>query len=257
MSTMKERIASLRSTKGATILMALLALLVAAMVSAVILAAAMSTIKQEKSDAEFQQCQLDLQSAGQYSLIDIIGDLEGKSSEKGGVTVTVTATKTIEDGVEVWSYSEPRLSSESAVYGQALVDAVKAIHYSSTPLVNRVYAVSLPDFVLEKTSNTAGGAGSDDFASRTVKVKLTAAPKASDVSNTGAADDAAYEYILEFSSSNSVRDVAHQGTSQVLYLRLNEEGPDEKTSDDGTRKTITYGWSFDRFEALRSDDSAN
>lgn len=256
MSTMKECIASLRSTKGATILMALLALLVAAMVSTVILAAAMSTVKQEKSDAEFQQCQLDLQSAGQYSLIDIIGDLEGKSSEKGGVTVTVTATKTIEDGVEVWTHGEPQLSSRSAVYGQALVDAVKAIHYS-TPLVNGVYAVSLPDFVLEKTSGAAGGAVSDDFASRTVKVKLTAAPKTSDVNNTGTADDAAYEYILEFSSSNSVRDVAHQGTSQVLYLRLNEEGPDEKTSDDGKRKTITYGWSFDRFEALRSDDSAN
>ena len=254
MSTMKERIASLRSTKGATILMALLALLVAAMVSTVILAAAMSTVKQEKLEVEFQQCQLDLQSAAQYSLIDIIGDLEGKSSEKGGVTVTVTATCEVKNGVEEWTYGGPQLSSRSAVYGQALVDAVKAIHYSSTPLVNGVYAASLPDFVLEKTSDAAGSTGSGDFEPRTVKVKLTAAPKASDVSNTGTADDAAYEYILEFSSANSVRDAAHQGTSQVLYLRLSEHSSDEKLSEDDKRTTV-YSWTFDRFEALGSDGS--
>ena len=254
MSTTKERVVSLRSTKGATILMALLALLVAAMVSTVILAAAMSTVKQEKSDAEFQQCQLDLQSAGQYALVDIIGDTEGASSEKGGITVTVTGTKKTEDGVEVWTYGEPQPSNASTVFGQALADAVKAIHYSSAPLVNGTYVASLPDVTLEKTSGAAGDAGSDDFERRTVKVKLTAAPKASDVSNTGTAGDAAYEYILEFSSANSVRDAAHQGTSQVLYLRLSEHSSDEKSSEDDKRTTV-YSWTFDRFEALGSDGS--
>lgn len=252
MSTMKERIASLRSTSGATILMALLALLVVAMVSTVILAAAVSTVKQEKSDVEFQQCQLDLQSAGQYALMDIVGALEGNSDEQGGTTVAVTAKKTIEHGVEVWTESEP-VASGNGVYSQALADAVKAVHYGSTPLVSDTYVAQLPDITLKKTSGSVAGADSDGFEQRTVKVKLTALPGANDPGSS-AADG--YMYIFEFSSANSAREGASRDTSQVLCLRL-EERCSNTTSADGNEKTTTYSWSFDRFEALGGDGSAN
>lgn len=76
----------LRDSGGVTILMALFALLVAAMVSVVILTAATSNVKQAKADQEMEQNLLALQSAGQV-LAENIGD-----SNKTKFTRTVVTT---------------------------------------------------------------------------------------------------------------------------------------------------------------------
>lgn len=68
--------ARLRDTSGATILMALVALLVAAMVVTTILAAANSTVRQAKADQQLQQDTLSLQSAGSFVSDDISGDFK-------------------------------------------------------------------------------------------------------------------------------------------------------------------------------------
>lgn len=114
-----SRIAALKETHGATLLMALLALLVATMVSAVILAAATSAVKQVKDDREFQQNQLYLQSAAQYILDDI-------------ASVTVRVPMNFNEDAQEWEPDDNGVKADdSARYmNDKIVGAVKQVHGS-------------------------------------------------------------------------------------------------------------------------------
>ena len=248
------RMALLKNERGATILMALLALLVAAMVSAVILAAATSTVKQEKSDAEFQQCQLDLQSAGQFTLHDIIGADESKSSKDGGgAVVTLTEMKTTDSGGDVqWVPSSLAAAGGGSFYKNVLRDAVDAIRCGNGTVVNGVFSTDLPDITLSKKA--AATSSSSDFEPRTVKVSFTAKPAAT--VNGVPSDD--YDYVFEFNSSNSVKDIAADADrAQVLYLRLKENNSSPVVSSDGKTRVTTYYWTFDRFYTAEGKDDIN
>lgn len=232
----KKHIASLKDEHGVTILMALLALLVAAMVSAVILSAAMSAVKQEKSDTEFQQCQLDLQSAAQFVLADIVGD----DNENGRFTVNVKARKQVDEGgQETWTYDKPVAGGQESYFGDELVEAVTALHYGGAGSNAGVYSKNLSDVKFsKKAATTSGTSGSVD---RTVRMTLTAQQ---DVDKDGV-KLGTYSYVFAFES----HDGGIQG-GQTLYMALNEKCP---PPPDGDEKTYTYSWSLKRFYTAEGD----
>lgn len=120
---MRTKIAArLRDTRGATILMALLALLVVAMVATTILAAANSTVRQAKADQQLQQDTLSLQSAGSFISKDISGF-------KVVASCPVKRTRTEGGAWSDPSFGEWEYSSKGDSYfSDQLLEAVKATY---------------------------------------------------------------------------------------------------------------------------------
>lgn len=105
---------TLSDERGVTILMALFALLVAAMVCVVILTAAVSTVKQAKADQVYEQQALTLQSAG-----DLIASSIGNNAK---TTCHVTETETSPPGGRSYSAN---ISGTGCIVDDELEDAVK------------------------------------------------------------------------------------------------------------------------------------
>lgn len=161
---MKHLHDKLRDERGVTILMALFALLVAAMVSVVILTAATSNVKQAKADQEMEQNLLALQSAGQV-LAENIGD-SNKTKFTRTVVTTVdkdkkvisgpTTTDTLTDGSilknELRESATRMLDSNNA----DVLTGTKPITVTASSETNDSYSQSV------RVSHTLNGKGHDE-----------------------------------------------------------------------------------------------
>lgn len=210
----------LKDEGGATILMALLALLVVAMVSTVILSAATSTVRQNKADQELQQNLLDLQSAGEYtrSALD---------------NFTVTAETVSDDNVK-WSLTGITSSSSDKPYSKALTDAVKEVYWPSSNAA--LVSTSMPrSFTLDFSYPTSDNS---EAQNRSVKSSFVLKKDENNVSQF------TLVFTFEAGSNSGQPDVAGKG--QVLYLTLNgsETSSTSIDYDENTNKprkwTTTY-----------------
>lgn len=215
-------------TTGATILMALLALLVVAMVSAVILAAATSTVRQSKADQESQQTLLDLQMAGELTAKELSSNF------------SVTVVSTSDDGS---TWSDPTITSTDGVaYTKAVKSAVKEIYYSDQAVPP---ATSLPKAFFVET--TYGKATDANRIQRAVKVSFVLL-KNEDIQD-------ANSLVFTFTPPSGEK-------GGRLYLRLSGKVKTETVSDtvgEGTdakttyTRTETYAWDSPSFSTSYED----
>ena len=129
----------LRDRGGVTILMALFALLVAAMVSMVILGAAVTTVKQAKGSQEHEQNTLALQSAGNLIAENIC------DPDKTWCTETKMQVTHFEDGTET--------SADAPTY---------SVSFSSACLIEDKLKAAM-ETVLDGARSGSNAAGSGDF----------------------------------------------------------------------------------------------
>lgn len=226
---MSKRLAvyKLRETTGATILMALLALLVVAMVSTVILSAATSTVRQSKADQELQQTLLDLQMAAELTAKELSG-------------FSVTAVSTSDDG-NTWS--DPTITStKDKAYTKAIRSAVKEIYYPDQAVPS---TTSLPrSFSIETT-----------YGKATDSSRIKRLVNASFVLSKSENAETQNSLVFTFKTSDAA------GGPQ-LYLTLSGYvNPDTKstTVGEGTEakttytKTETYAWRSPTFSTADKD----
>lgn len=229
----------LRDERGATILMALLALLVVAMVSTVILSAATSTVRQNKADQELQQSLLDLQSAGEYTR-KIIEPY-----------FTITAVETSDDNIN-WTLTELTTANEDKPYSKALLEAVRETYWPSNGFI--AVTTSTPRFF----SLDFNYPESDDADAQTRSVK------ASFVLRKDITDSSKFELVFTFSTVPNGSQANLTGEGQTLYLSLacNERSSvlptayDKKGNPIRWKKTHTYEYTK-TYSYLSSESDVN
>ena len=202
MERMKKKI---QSQSGASFLFALLAFLVAAMVSVTIVAAAVTTVKRVHGDRESQQAQLTLISAAQL----VRNEME---KTKYIFTTTITETTTInEDNTVDTSTTVREEESAEGPFEAEIEDAVKYVK-NGDPLAP--YKAD-PAFRIEVTES--------GFKMRPVDVSF----------DMKVGEE---KYYLVFTLSI-------EGTGETLFLKMPGSGPNQygnpitTTSEDGSTTT--------------------
>lgn len=196
--------------------MALLALLVVAMVSTVILSAATSTVRQNKADQELQQNLLDLQSAGEFT----------KKSVEDHFNVELTATST--DNVS-WAFKSVSADAPQP-FVSALTDAIQEVYWSAnadsvTTSAPRSFSI---DAAYPSTENSEG-------QSRGVKASFVLKKNTENTSQ--------FELVLTFNTAQNGAQTSGSGEGQVLYLTLagsESAGPSKPTTTDKDNNTVEW-----------------
>lgn len=151
----------LNDERGATILMALFAFMVAAMVCIVILGAATSSVRQAKQDQQHQQDMLLLESAA-----ELIQSEVGKTS--ASFTDTTTYTYANKTATQASSSSTSRSFDEGSktLVSQALLEAVETLN----PADSSAQGTPAPKTF---TISVAANSDSDDSFNQDVTVKFS------------------------------------------------------------------------------------
>lgn len=223
--------------------MALLALLVVAMISAVILAAATSTVKQQANEHDFRQCQLDLQSAGELIVEDITGEKVSDPSvfpDSSGAVNPIKVVETYTAGVDESGNCDEKWIKD----GDSEVVGGKIGSFDEL----------LRDWIATNYD------GSVDVG-KSVELRIT--PKESGESRlvtvtTGSKVSDGNTYLIINLVHNGMGSVPGQSSvnGHVLHAMLRSDPPSEKTEPVGSdqngsplsyKKTKTYMWTFDSF----------
>lgn len=222
---MRQRIAAkLRDSGGATILMALFAMLVASVVCIVILGASVTAVKQSVADHEQEQNTLALQSAGELVRSEILntGTIEFKVTSTEGGAVSYSPSDVTETSLsgELVRVAEESLENQNGVgEGSFDIDASSTSDKLAEPYVQpRVHG----DIVLKRSDSTCQ-----------LIVTLSVGGRMADPSNL---------------SSNS---------AGPQYLFLNVSGQCSGLEGvEGSGAKLTFKWSKASF-ALTEEASAN
>lgn len=232
---------------GATILMALLALLVVSMVAATILAAANSTVRQAKADQEFEQNSLSLQSAANFIAEDL-------RSDKG---FKVVASRTVTDRLNsAGSYDDP-------VYGDWKIEAEGDSYFAKqlTEAVNQVYYAGGEGLGYFRGADSTISATFKDSASgldKTVSVRAVFEMEHVDAvgDETQAQDTLVFELSPAEYDDNGIRFRTAAEDAQTLYVRLETKFDSQKATmlpEDGEERSgiekRVYTWNVDKFSA--------
>lgn len=213
----------LRDERGVTILMALFALLVAAMVCVVILNAATTAVHQAKNDQEFEQTSLSLLSAAQM----VAGELYNADEDKR-FAISYTVTTTTGSGGSTTT-SDPAVSKGSFILKDELCASVNSIiTNTSTDAASGTYTIS---------ASASSAADGIDY-SQDVNVSYVLRHG----NYTGDNSPLSYQLIFTFT--------AHAGTASEQSLYLKMQGWDAtRTTVNGntTMVTHTFSWSEPRY----------
>lgn len=198
----------LNSQSGVSFLLALLAFLVAAMVSVTIVAAAVTTVKRVNSDRESQQAQLTLISAAQ---------LVRDEMEETRYIITTTTTETTTIGEDNREETYKSVSEDRSAEGTFAAEMKKAVEYvDANEHLDALYSADHA-FEIEV----------DGFKMKPVDVSF--------VMKSGEG----LKYNLVFTLSI-------KGTSETLFLKMNGGGPKPygedlitKTSTETSSTTVT------------------
>lgn len=242
----------LADNAGATILMALLALLVVSMVAATILAAANSTVRQAKADQEFEQNSLSLQSAANFIAEDV------KTGDSG---FKVVASRTVTDELnEDGSYDDPtygdwKIEAEGeSCFAKQLAEAVNQVYYAG--------GNGLGYFKGSDSTISATFKNTSTNLDETTSVKATFEMEHKDAvgDEVAAQDTLVFELSPAEYDSNGVRFRTPAEDTQTLYVRF-ETKPDpsesrKEMSGNGQVRTWTetcvYTWNVGKFAASSS-----
>lgn len=214
---MKRLCDKLRDNGGVTILMALFALLVAAMVSVVILTAATSNVKQAKADQEMEQNLLALQSAGQV-LAENIGD-----SSKTKFTRTVVTKLDKSDAIIQGPTTTDTLTDDSILKNELRESAIRMLNSNKTDVL-----------VDTKPITITASSESNDSYSQSVRVSHTLNGEGHETDN--------YKLVLTLdllSSDGAVIQTAYLGLSGFCTTETTSHVENENTENKTTTKTET------------------
>lgn len=226
-------VCALRETRGATLLMALLALLVAAMVSAVILAAATSAVKQVKDDRDFQQSQLYLQSAAQYVLDDVAGAANDYGNRAGRIVVEIPWVYKEDSQGWVADLGNTKVSSESPL-DKMIGKAYRESQYASPS--------SPHEFSIDFEANNEKAAGNQMHVKARFALKRNAPGE-------GAYEGDGYKLMYTFWTDDP---------KQTLYLTMTAEELVSPNFSDTTKPTSgQYRFTSGEFSISGNEGSAN
>lgn len=222
------------SERGATILMALLALMVVAMISAVILAAATSTVKQSADDREFQQTQLDLQSAAEFAAKDI-----------ESIVVEVVNTGTSNDGKEptAWDPEGVAVRSDDTYYAKPFKTLMERLYLNG----GAVEGMSIyPDkskgdksfeIVLDESTEATSA---ENKIHSIVSVEFTLKKEDDPNINT---------LTLDFKSGDGKQNLCAKFSGKVSLGKAKSSSDDKNATDEAAKwvRTDAWKWTLDRF----------
>lgn len=241
----------LADNAGATILMALLALLVVSMVAATILAAANSTVRQAKADQEFEQNELSLQSAASLVAEDV-------KQQNNGFKVVASRILT-ENLNEAGAYDDPvpgawDVTAEGKSYfADQLRDAVEQVYCGEN--------VKLNYRCVESAKSTISATFKNQESNLDITIPVTASFKMEHedaISDKNPARDTLIFTLCPAEyGSDGLRLHVSEKDSQTLYVRFNTISSSTKSpptvSQDGKQRTYTetctYTWNVYKFFA--------
>lgn len=221
----------LQDERGVTILMALFALLVAAMVSLVILNAATTAVHQAKNDQEFEQSSLSLLSAAQM----VAGELYNEDETKS-LAISYKVTTTTGPGGST-STTDPAVSNGGFVLEDELCASVKSIiPNTSTDALSGTYTISA------SASNATDGV--DYHQDVDVSYVLRHG------NYTGDNSTLSHQLIFTFTAN------AGSANEQSLYLKM--QGRDTaSTSTNGNTTVVTHTFSWKEPRYYTTAEGAN
>ncbi len=226
----------LRDERGATILMALFAFMVAAMVAAVILAAATTSLRQVKQDQQNQQDLLVLQSVGKLIEKEVLG-----------TTVKVADTTSYENNVPKETTRSVTTSS-TGLFASQIRDAVEAIYpLGSEPASDYMSGTS-------KVTISEG-----DF-SQEVEISFVYKQPAS--ATTGADSDRVEHLIFTLSTKGSNNGILHSLVVDFPEPSSVTSAPDDKKATDkkgnevlvSRISTSSYSWKAPTYKRVGGDE---
>ena len=204
----------LHSQSGASFLFALLAFLVAAVVSVTIISAAVTTVRRVNSDREAQQAQLTLDSAAQ-----LVRDEMEETKYIITTTKTETTTTTIEENGTSTSTTDVTIRVDKSAEGTFATEMKTAVEY-----------------VQDHEHLTVPYTADDAFQ---IKVDGASGFKMAPVNVSFIMKTGEEKYHLVFTLSID-------GTGETLYLKMNGSGPSQygepvttTTSSDNSSTTVT------------------
>lgn len=214
----------LQDERGVTILMALFALLVAAMVSLVILNAATTAMHQAKNDQEFEQTSLSLLSAAQM----VAGELYDADEAKR-LAISYKVTTTTGPGGSTTT-TDPDVSKGSFVLEDELCASVKSIiSNTSTDAASSTYTIS------------ASARNATDGVDYHQDVNVSYVLRHGNY--TGDNSTLSYQLIFTFTANAGGAD------EQSLYLKMqgNHDSSTVNTGTTSSTTTHTFSWKEPRY----------